>query len=194
LLISFGSAAWLRVVQAVSLPLLFVPIALAAYVGLPPEKGNSAAGLINFMRNIGSSIGTSWQDTRPRRPLGPGASDPGTCFDAGARSAAAMRYLVGGEVIDRSMSHPTGRRRAIVAFFLSGVFPGLGQFYNHEPLKGGAFLVAGIALSWLIGRMVPTDLMALASASMGIDAILLLCLLLAIWLWSAIDAWRAGMR
>ncbi|MDP9145140.1 MAG: DHA2 family efflux MFS transporter permease subunit, partial [Actinomycetota bacterium] len=63
LLISFGSAAWLRVVQSVSLPLLFVPINLAAYVGLPPEKGNSAAGLINFMRNIGSSIGTSMVTT-----------------------------------------------------------------------------------------------------------------------------------
>jgi hypothetical protein len=28
----------------------------------------------------------------------------------------------------------------------------------------------------------------------GTDAILLLCLLLAIWLWSVIDAWRVGMR
>jgi len=55
-------------------------------------------------------------------------------------------------------------------------------------------LVAGGALSWLIGRMVPTDLMALSSASVGTDAILLLCLLLAIWVWSAIDAWRVGMR
>ena len=103
-----------------------------------------------------------------------------------------MRYLVGREATDRSMTNPTGRRRAIVAFFLSGVFPGLGQFYNHQALKGGAFLVAGIALSWLIGRTVPTDLMALASAKVGADAILLLCLLLAIWLWSAIDAWRVG--
>ena len=92
------------------------------------------------------------------------------------------------------MTNPTGRRRAIVAFFLSGVFPGLGQFYNHQPVKGGAFLLAVIALSWLIGRAVPTDLMALASASVGTEAILLLCLLLAIWLWSVIDAWRVGMR
>ena len=92
------------------------------------------------------------------------------------------------------MANPAGRRRAIVAFFLSGVFPGLGQFYNQQALKGGAFLVAGIALSWLIGRVVPTDLMALASAQVGVDAILFLCLLLAIWLWSAIDAWRVGMR
>jgi TM2 domain-containing membrane protein YozV len=78
----------------------------------------------------------------------------------------------------------------MIALFLSGVFPGLGQLYNHQPLKGGAFLVAGVALSWLIGRVVPNDLMA--SASVGADAILLLCLLLAIWLWSAVDAWRVG--
>jgi DHA2 family multidrug resistance protein len=57
--ISFAAAAWVRVFQATPLPLMFVPITLAAYVGLPPEKNNSAAGLINFMRNIGSSIGTS---------------------------------------------------------------------------------------------------------------------------------------
>jgi len=105
-----------------------------------------------------------------------------------------MRYLVGREATDGSMTSPTGRRRAIVAFFLSGVFPGLGQFYNHQALKGGAFVVVGVALSWLIGRVVPTDLMALASGSVGTDAILLLCLLLAIWLWSAIDAWRVGSR
>jgi len=82
----------------------------------------------------------------------------------------------------------------MVAFFLSGVFPGLGQLYNRQALKGGAFLVAGVALSCLIGRMVPTDLVALASASVGTDAILLVCLLLAIWVWSVIDAWRVGMR
>ena len=105
-----------------------------------------------------------------------------------------MRYLVPTDRTGDAMTSPTGRRRAIIACFLSGVFPGLGQLYNHQALKGGAFLVAGIALSWLIGRVVPTDLMALASAAVGTDAILLLCLLLGIWLWSAIDAWRVGMR
>jgi DHA2 family multidrug resistance protein len=59
LLISFGIATWMRVVQVFGVGLLFVPITLAAYIGLPPEKSNSVAGLINFMRNIGSSIGTS---------------------------------------------------------------------------------------------------------------------------------------
>jgi len=59
LLISFGAATWLRVLQVVGVGLLFVPITLAAYIGVPAEKSNSVAGMINFMRNIGSSIGTS---------------------------------------------------------------------------------------------------------------------------------------
>jgi DHA2 family multidrug resistance protein len=57
--ISFGSAAVLRVVQAFGLGFLFVPITLAGYIGVPAEKANSVSGLINFMRNIGSSVGTS---------------------------------------------------------------------------------------------------------------------------------------
>jgi DHA2 family multidrug resistance protein len=61
--ISFRTASMLRVAQVVGLPFLFVPINLAAYVGMPLEKNNSVAGLMNFMRNIGSSIGTSMVTT-----------------------------------------------------------------------------------------------------------------------------------
>jgi len=63
LLISFRSAAWLRVAQVVGMGFLFVPITLAGYIGIPPEKSNSVAGIINFMRNIGSSVGTSMVTT-----------------------------------------------------------------------------------------------------------------------------------
>ncbi len=63
LLISFKSAAWLRVAQSSGLGFLFVPITLAAYIGVPPEKGNAVSGLVNFMRNIGSSVGTSMVTT-----------------------------------------------------------------------------------------------------------------------------------
>jgi TM2 domain-containing membrane protein YozV len=45
------------------------------------------------------------------------------------------------------MTNPTDDVESIVAFFLSGVFPGLGQFYNRQPLKGGALLVAGARLT-----------------------------------------------
>ena len=61
--ISFGVAMWLRVGQAAPLPFLFVPITLASYIGISAEKSNDAAGLINFMRNIGSSVGTSMVTT-----------------------------------------------------------------------------------------------------------------------------------
>jgi DHA2 family multidrug resistance protein len=57
--ISFRSAAWLRVIQVFGLGFLFVPINLASYVGMPGDKSSSVAGLVNFMRNIGSSVGTS---------------------------------------------------------------------------------------------------------------------------------------
>ena len=63
LLISFKAAAWLRVAQSFGLGFLFVPISLAAYIGIAPEKGNTVSGLINFMRNIGSSVGTSMVTT-----------------------------------------------------------------------------------------------------------------------------------
>jgi len=32
---------------------------MAAYVGMPESKSNAAAGLINFVRNMGQSVGTS---------------------------------------------------------------------------------------------------------------------------------------
>jgi DHA2 family multidrug resistance protein len=61
--ISFRSASILRLVQVFGLGFLFVPINLSSYVGIPSSKNNSVAGLINFMRNIGSSIGTSMVTT-----------------------------------------------------------------------------------------------------------------------------------
>jgi MFS transporter, DHA2 family, multidrug resistance protein len=57
--ISFSAAVWLRITQVIGLGFLFVPINLVAFIGIAPEKNNSVAGLINFMRNIGSSVGTS---------------------------------------------------------------------------------------------------------------------------------------
>ena len=61
--ISFGAASRLRMIQAFGLGFLFVPINLSAYVGVPAEKGNNVSGLVNFMRNIGSSVGTSMVTT-----------------------------------------------------------------------------------------------------------------------------------
>jgi MFS transporter, DHA2 family, multidrug resistance protein len=57
--IDFNTALWLRVAQVFGMGFLFVPITLVAYIGLPLEKNNAVAGMVNFMRNIGSSVGTS---------------------------------------------------------------------------------------------------------------------------------------
>ncbi|MGH9737509.1 MAG: DHA2 family efflux MFS transporter permease subunit [Candidatus Acidiferrales bacterium] len=61
--ISFASASVLRLIQVFGLGFLFVPINLSSYVGMPAEKSNGVAGLVNFMRNIGSSVGTSMVTT-----------------------------------------------------------------------------------------------------------------------------------
>ena len=61
--ISFRFASLLRVFQVFGLGFLFVPINLVAYIGMSAEKSNTVAGLVNFMRNIGSSIGTSMVTT-----------------------------------------------------------------------------------------------------------------------------------
>jgi MFS transporter, DHA2 family, multidrug resistance protein len=63
LLISFSAATWLRIAQVIGLGFLFVPITLVAYIGIAPEKNNAVAGIINFMRNMGSSVGTSMVTT-----------------------------------------------------------------------------------------------------------------------------------
>src|SRR6202162_3566680 len=57
--IGFSTALWLRVAQVFGMGFLFVPITLVAYIGIPPEKNNAVSGIVNFMRTIGSSVGTS---------------------------------------------------------------------------------------------------------------------------------------
>jgi len=57
--ISFVSATWLRIAQYVPMGFIFIPATMVAYLGLPPAKSNAVAGLINFVRNMGASVGTS---------------------------------------------------------------------------------------------------------------------------------------
>ena len=61
--LDFKTIVWLRVIQVLPLPLVFVPISTLNYVGVPREKSNQVSGLSNFARNIGGSIGTSLLST-----------------------------------------------------------------------------------------------------------------------------------
>jgi DHA2 family multidrug resistance protein len=60
---SFGWFAWLRVLQVITLPFLFVPINTVAYAGLRPQDTGHASSLINVARNLGGSIGISMATT-----------------------------------------------------------------------------------------------------------------------------------
>ena len=57
--IDFRTMVWLRCIQVMAMPFIFVPISTLNYVGVPREKNNQISGLSNFARNIGGAIGTS---------------------------------------------------------------------------------------------------------------------------------------
>jgi DHA2 family multidrug resistance protein len=113
--ISFRSASMLRVVQVFGLGFLFVPINLISYVGMPVEKSNSIAGLVNFMRNIGSSIGTSMVTTLIARREQfhqvylAGHATPGKAPFTLEAKALAARLAVSGLDVSRASSQAYGR-------------------------------------------------------------------------------------
>jgi DHA2 family multidrug resistance protein len=57
--IDFRTVVVARVIQAVGMAFLFVPINTAAYAFLPRDKNNAASGLMNLARNMGGSVGIS---------------------------------------------------------------------------------------------------------------------------------------
>jgi DHA2 family multidrug resistance protein len=48
-----------RMVLGIGLPLIFVPIMAASYVGVPPQRTDQASAMMNMARNTGGSIGIS---------------------------------------------------------------------------------------------------------------------------------------
>jgi MFS transporter, DHA2 family, multidrug resistance protein len=57
--LGFWYMARSRMLLGVGLPLIFVPIMTASYVGIPQSKTDQASALINAARNTGGSIGVS---------------------------------------------------------------------------------------------------------------------------------------
>ena len=126
-----------------------------------------------------------------------------TAVDSGSDGAARRlgvlaRPVKTDDLLDEVKSLPSPSstspaRSKILAVVLSGIFPGLGQFYNRQPIKGAAFVIIGGVLTWLLGRALP-DPLALLTAPIGTNLTVLLCLLLALWGWSLIDAWWTSGR
>jgi DHA2 family multidrug resistance protein len=65
--ISFSQMSLARLWQAIGLPLLFLPINIVAYAGIPPGKSNEVAAQLNLMRNLGGSFGISFAQTMIQR-------------------------------------------------------------------------------------------------------------------------------
>jgi DHA2 family multidrug resistance protein len=58
-----------RIFQSASLGFLFIPINLAAYLGVPLEKNNDVSATVNLMRNLGGSFGIAIATTIESRRL-----------------------------------------------------------------------------------------------------------------------------
>jgi len=61
--VSFRFMMMTRIVQAIALGFLFVPLNTMAFRGIEPAQTNNASALINLARNFGGSIGISFAST-----------------------------------------------------------------------------------------------------------------------------------
>jgi MFS transporter, DHA2 family, multidrug resistance protein len=59
----FPTAAMLRTYQVAGLAFIFIPSNVLCYQGIPREKSNQVASMMNFVRNIGGSIGIALVST-----------------------------------------------------------------------------------------------------------------------------------
>ena len=84
------------------------------------------------------------------------------------------------------------RRRQWIALILSGVFPGLGQLFLRAWGKGVAFLLAGGGLTWALGHLVSLEDLLAGRLSSPLLSLAVVLVLVAVFLWSVVDAWRAG--
>ena len=60
---SFWSLSYARMLQAMWLPFLFIPISSASLVDVPPSLNGDASAMTNLMRNLGGSVGVSYTTT-----------------------------------------------------------------------------------------------------------------------------------
>ena len=56
---TFWFFAWSRIYVSIGIPLMFLSVTTASYVGLKPDQTDQASALINVARNVGGSMGVS---------------------------------------------------------------------------------------------------------------------------------------
>src|SRR5712672_23701 len=143
--VDFRTAALARVIQAVGMAFLFVPINTAAYAFLPRDKNNAASGLMNLARNIGGSVGISFVTTMLDRRTQQHLTDFASHLTAGS---AALQATI------------QGASRAMVAHGSSAAFATRQAYALIEgTIQREATMLAYIdnfrLLGWAIMAMVP---------------------------------------
>jgi len=53
----FFEVSWSRALLMVWLPFIFIPLSAVQFIGVPEDKNNDASAILNFMRNLGGSVG-----------------------------------------------------------------------------------------------------------------------------------------
>ena len=91
------------------------------------------------------------------------------------------------------------RSQSAVAALLSGILPGLGQFYNRQWGKGAGFLAAIVVLFQLLGTAVnpgrPEHILEVGLPLEHLGLLMLIAVAaLTVAIWSIVDAARSARR
>ncbi len=110
--ISFGMAVSWRVVIALGLPFLFIPINTLCFAGVPQEKYNEVSGMSALMRNLGGSVGISFITTLLARLTQKHLAMLGAHTINGNRPFEALRSGLTGAWIQRGAARPDALQHA----------------------------------------------------------------------------------
>jgi DHA2 family multidrug resistance protein len=110
--IPFHIAVSWRVVIALGLPFLFIPINTLCYAGIPQEKYNEVSGMSALMRNLGGSVGISFVTTLLARYTQKHLAMLNANVVSGNGAFEAMRNGLTGAWMHNGSSHPDAINRA----------------------------------------------------------------------------------
>ena len=83
-----------------------------AYIGIPPDKNNVVSGIINFMRNRGSSVGTSMVTTLIARRSKFHQEVLGDYVRAGSSNLQNLTNGLAGRIANSGLSAPDAQKQA----------------------------------------------------------------------------------
>ncbi|HUZ04296.1 MAG TPA: MFS transporter, partial [Acidobacteriaceae bacterium] len=115
--ISFWDAASWRVIMVLGMPLLFVPISVMSFVGIPQAKNNEVSGLTALSRNIGGSLGISFITTLLTRRSQTHQTYLAAHVNAGSIQYQGMKAGISGALQQGGYSMPDASTRAMAQVY-----------------------------------------------------------------------------